>query len=129
MASVPVMVRMDIAYDGSFTYGFQKQESLVSVQGTVERALRAVCGSYIPVVGASRTDRGVHALHNVVSFVLRNDALYELSLIHISEPTRLGMISYAVFCLKKKKNKKSKQNKHRTPRKKGGRKIQTEQIK
>src|SRR5665648_259007 len=26
----------------------------------------------------------------------------ELSLIHISEPTRLGMISYAVFCLKKK---------------------------
>src|SRR5665648_1188457 len=29
--------------------------------------------------------------------------LYSLSLIHISEPTRLGMISYAVFCLKKKK--------------------------
>src|SRR5450756_503305 len=27
----------------------------------------------------------------------------ELSLIHISEPTRLGMISYAVFCLTKKK--------------------------
>src|SRR5450759_3482512 len=29
--------------------------------------------------------------------------IYPLSLIHISEPTRLGMISYAVFCLKKKK--------------------------
>src|SRR5450756_2856136 len=29
-----------------------------------------------------------------------------LSLIHISEPTRLGMISYAVFCLKKKKKTK-----------------------
>src|SRR5659263_789233 len=28
--------------------------------------------------------------------------LFNLSLIHISEPTRLGMISYAVFCLKKK---------------------------
>src|SRR5450759_3029596 len=28
--------------------------------------------------------------------------LHALSLIHISEPTRLGMISYAVFCLKKK---------------------------
>src|SRR5450759_2498688 len=28
---------------------------------------------------------------------------HKLSLIHISEPTRLGMISYAVFCLKKKK--------------------------
>ena len=31
---------------------------------------------------------------------------FALSLIHISEPTRLGMISYAVFCLKKKKKKK-----------------------
>ena len=33
-----------------------------------------------------------------------------LSLIHISEPTRLGMISYAVFCLKKKKKKKRMQS-------------------
>ena len=32
-----------------------------------------------------------------------------LSLIHISEPTRQAEISYAVFCLKKKKNKKQKQ--------------------
>ena len=31
------------------------------------------------------------------------DVILKLSLIHISEPTRLGMISYAVFCLKKKK--------------------------
>ena len=31
-----------------------------------------------------------------------------LSLIHISEPTRLGMISYAVFCLKKKKKENKK---------------------
>ena len=29
--------------------------------------------------------------------------IYLLSLIHIAEPTRLGMISYAVFCFKKKK--------------------------
>eukprot|EP00825_Cyclidium_porcatum_P037505 TRINITY_DN4155_c0_g2_i3.p2 TRINITY_DN4155_c0_g2~~TRINITY_DN4155_c0_g2_i3.p2 ORF type:complete len:147 (-),score=42.42 TRINITY_DN4155_c0_g2_i3:9-449(-) len=35
-----------------------------------------------------------------------------LSLIHISEPTRLGMISYAVFCLKKKKKKKLKYLQH-----------------
>ena len=34
-----------------------------------------------------------------------------LSLIHISEPTRLGMISYAVFCLKKKKTKTHKKKK------------------
>ena len=33
----------------------------------------------------------------------KNEALYLLSLIHISEPTRQAEISYAVFCLKKKK--------------------------
>ena len=36
----------------------------------------------------------------------RGNGLFPLSLIHISEPTRLGMISYAVFCLKKKKKNK-----------------------
>ena len=35
------------------------------------------------------------------------------ALIHISEPTRQGMISYAVFCLKKKKKKKIKKIKKR----------------
>ncbi|MCE5193394.1 MAG: tRNA pseudouridine(38-40) synthase TruA [Candidatus Cryosericum sp.] len=77
MAAVPVTVRLDISYDGSFAFGFQKQKSLVSVQGTVESALRAMSGSFVPVVGASRTDRGVHALHNVVSFVLKDEALLE----------------------------------------------------
>src|SRR5450756_2798823 len=40
--------------------------------------------------------------------LLRRDGQpgFNLSLIHISEPTRLGMISYAVFCLKKKKKRK-----------------------
>ena len=46
------------------------------------------------------------------------DAVYNLSLIHISEPTRLGMISYAVFCLKKKKkkNKQTRQLRHQKTR-------------
>ena len=38
----------------------------------------------------------------------RHEQALELSLIHISEPTRLGMISYAVFCLKKKITQKKK---------------------
>src|SRR5450756_1958855 len=41
------------------------------------------------------------------------NAVLGLSLIHISEPTRLGMISYAVFCLKKKKKKNKKYNKNK----------------
>ena len=42
---------------------------------------------------------------------MEDSTLIALSLIHISEPTRLGMISYAVFCLKKKKEKKKKKKK------------------
>src|SRR5450756_2933604 len=38
----------------------------------------------------------------------KDDSPFHLSLIHISEPTRLGMISYAVFCLKKKKKNMKK---------------------
>ena len=41
----------------------------------------------------------------VVNTLLMWAAYLGLSLIHISEPTRLGMISYAVFCLKKKKSR------------------------
>ena len=37
-----------------------------------------------------------------------------LSLIHISEPTRLGMISYAVFCLKKKKTRERQKSRKPT---------------
>src|SRR5450756_3221725 len=49
--------------------------------------------------------------------VPRRQPAQGLSLIHISEPTRLGMISYAVFCLKKKKKtttKKKNKTKQRT---------------
>src|SRR5450756_2671551 len=41
--------------------------------------------------------------YDIMDYVGVDSPLYALSLIHISEPTRLGMISYAVFCLKKKK--------------------------
>ena len=42
-------------------------------------------------------------LYEEKKLVTRRDARLSLSLIHISEPTRLLSISYAVFCLKKKK--------------------------
>src|SRR5660397_262338 len=47
-------------------------------------------------------------------FLIGFQSIYYLSLIHISDPTRLRRISYAVFCLKKKKKKKTKNNKKPT---------------
>src|SRR5450756_2979597 len=49
-------------------------------------------------------DRFVVAVSPIVGTEPVSGPARKLSLIHISEPTRLGMISYAVFCLKKKKN-------------------------
>src|SRR5450756_2754057 len=54
---------------------------------TAEEIALAICAELVAV-------RHDHTL---------TDSMKNLSLIHISEPTRLGMISYAVFCLKKKK--------------------------
>src|SRR5450756_2567869 len=55
------------------------------------------------------TDKGTKANDTFMTIVQTAKKLgvsVGVSLIHISEPTRLGMISYAVFCLKKKKKKK-----------------------
>src|SRR5450756_2835421 len=55
----------------------------------------------------------VDAVGTVASITDGTHAVVDLSLIHISEPTRLGMISYAVFCLKKKKQNTKKNNKQK----------------
>src|SRR5450759_89680 len=58
----------------------------------------------VPSKLAARDMSWVHdrsALWNAAELAeRRGNARVALSLIHISEPTRLGMISYAVFCLK-----------------------------
>ena len=55
--------------------------------------------------GPARADGGDHRPALVA--LAHDDAGAVLSLIHISEPTRLRRISYAVFCLKKKKKNKN----------------------
>src|SRR5450756_1590490 len=54
----------------------------------------------------SRSQRILERISHFIGQPLFLGFILLLSLIHISEPTRLGMISYAVFCLKKKKKKK-----------------------
>ena len=53
-------------------------------------------------LGIDPTGTDIHLGHSILFKKLR--AFQDLSLIHISEPTRQEAISYAVFCLKKKKN-------------------------
>ena len=57
-----------IAYDGTDYVGWQKQPNGLAVEEVINRALHELTGEKIEVIGASRTDSGVHALGNVAVF-------------------------------------------------------------
>ncbi len=66
---------MHVAYKGAAFAGFarQKETSIITVQGELERALALLFRRDVPTVCAGRTDAGVHARGQVVSFDLSDD--------------------------------------------------------
>ena len=63
-----VRMRMTVAYDGSHYHGFARNEGVPTVAGALSEALSRVLGHSVDVVCAGRTDRGVHARAQVISF-------------------------------------------------------------
>ena len=67
-------IKMTVQYDGSAYHGYQKQKGgIATVQSSLEEALGKLLGRPIEIVGASRTDAGVHALGQVVSFSVESN--------------------------------------------------------
>ncbi len=64
-------VAVGIEYDGSAYRGWQRQKHSPSVQQKVEEALSFVADEPVELTCAGRTDRGVHALEQVVHFDTR----------------------------------------------------------
>jgi tRNA pseudouridine38-40 synthase len=60
--------KLTLAYDGTNYSGWQSQPGRVTVQDTLERVLAKITAETIRVVASGRTDAGVHALGQVVSF-------------------------------------------------------------
>ena len=71
MTVARVSVALGLEYDGGAFHGFQSQRGVKTVQQTLETALSEVAGESIRVVAAGRTDTGVHATQQVVSFSTR----------------------------------------------------------
>lgn len=61
-------IALGIEYDGHDFFGWQTQENLVTVQGSLEQALSKIADEKIQVLCAGRTDAGVHATGQVVHF-------------------------------------------------------------
>ena len=57
-----------VAYDGTEYCGWQVQPGQRTVEGTLKSALDKLMGKDVPMIGASRTDAGVHAEGNVAVF-------------------------------------------------------------
>ena len=61
-------VKLTVAYDGTDFCGWQLQSGVRTVEGELNLALSGLLKEEIQVIGASRTDSGVHALGNVSVF-------------------------------------------------------------
>lgn len=67
--------KITVQYDGSRYEGWQRQmRTENTIQGKIEAVLTRLQGAPVEVSGAGRTDAGVHALGQVASFDLRDEA-------------------------------------------------------
>ena len=61
-------IRLVFAYDGTQYHGWQIQPGAVTIESVLNEALTQLMREPIQVIGASRTDSGVHARGNVAVF-------------------------------------------------------------
>jgi tRNA pseudouridine38-40 synthase len=71
-------VFITVAYQGAGFHGFARQPGLATVQGSLEDALALLAKQPVETVGAGRTDAGVHALGQVVSFTVPEEPASDL---------------------------------------------------
>lgn len=66
-----------IEYDGSRYFGWQHQPDKNTIQGKLENVLSLMCGREVEVIGAGRTDAGVHARAMVANAFLETESACE----------------------------------------------------
>ena len=61
-------IKLTVAYDGTNYCGWQIQDNGITIEEVLNRELSKLLQEDIKIIGASRTDSGVHALGNVAVF-------------------------------------------------------------
>ena len=61
-------VKLVVAYDGTNYHGWQVQDNGITIEEVLNRTISELVQEDIKVIGASRTDAGVHACGNVAVF-------------------------------------------------------------
>lgn len=61
-------ILLEVAYDGTNYHGWQIQPNANTIESELDKAIEHLTGETIHVIGASRTDSGVHALCNLAVF-------------------------------------------------------------
>jgi tRNA pseudouridine38-40 synthase len=67
------VLKLTLQYDGTDYVGWQRQANGTSIQELVERALEPIEGRQVTVIGAGRTDAGVHAIGQIASVQVETD--------------------------------------------------------
>ena len=62
--------KLTIQYDGTEYHGWQVQKNHTTIQDEIEKSLNVFLSKKVPLIGAGRTDSGVHALGQVAHFDL-----------------------------------------------------------
>lgn len=65
-------IKLLIAYEGTDYHGWQRQLDPKTISGTLEEALFRLTGEKVSLIGASRTDSGVHAQGQVANFITKS---------------------------------------------------------
>ena len=91
--------KMVLAYDGSRYYGWEHQPNTdLTIQGKLESVLSQMTGTDVEVIGAGRTDAGVHAKGMVANVHLETDRTEEEILEYLNHylPEDIGVLDLRV---------------------------------
>lgn len=90
-------LKLILSYDGAEFYGWQVQPDALTVQGALASAIGRVTGEKVLPQGSGRTDAGVHALAQVVTFVTESSVPTENFLKALNDvlPTSVRVLDVA----------------------------------